>query len=457
MAKNKTNKKIIKSLAISVTILAIAILPIVFTYIYFTNRIYPNVYIAGTNIGGRTKKEATALLKPKTNIPESISLTYGNIVFDLPVNDLSVGFNEDKTINKALLLGRTGNITKDIKVVANSFAHKTSFPIEINVDENTLNSFIDNISQKINIDPENAKFTIENGKVTAFALEVNGLKVSKDKLKSQILAEIGKNNGGQITLPIPTEIAYADIKSSDLNNLGIKELVGTGTSRFAGSIGTRIFNINKAAESMNNTLIAPGETFSFDKIIGDISAANGYQQAYVIQNGATVLGDGGGVCQVSTTMFRAAMNTGLPITERHAHAYRVHYYEEDAPPGMDATIYSPTVDFKFKNDLGSYLLIQTDIDLKNLVLTFNFYGTKDGRTVEITKPTLWGYSPAPADLYTDDPTLPVGQVKQIDFAASGIKSQFEYTVSKDGQVINHQVFFSNFEPWQAKFLRGTKV
>ncbi len=124
---------------------------------------------------------------------------------------------------------------------------------------------------------------------------------------------------------------------------------------------------------------------------------------------------------------------------------------------MDATIYSPTVDFKFKNDTANYILVQTQIDLKNLVLTFNLYGTKDGRSVNITKPTLWGYEPAPGALYSDDPTLPTGVVKQIDFAASGIKSQFEYTVTKNGEVINKQTFYSNFTPWQAKFLRGTKV
>jgi vancomycin resistance protein YoaR len=239
--------------------------------------------------------------------------------------------------------------------------------------------------------------------------------------------------------------------------LGIKELIATGTSHFAGSIPTRIYNVNLAASRINGTLIAPNEIFSFNNTVGDISSLSGYKQAYVIQNGQTVLGDGGGVCQVSTTIFRAALASGLPIVERHAHAYRVHYYEEDSPPGLDATIYTPSVDLKFRNDTGNYILIQTQIDLNKLVLTFNFYGVKDGRQVNITKPTLWGYQKAPEDQYIDDPTLPVGTVKQIDFAATGIKSQFDYTVTKNGEVINHQVFYSDFKPWQAKYLRGTKI
>src|SRR6185369_11000366 len=115
-------------------------------------------------------------------------------------------------------------------------------------------------------------------------------------------------------------------------------------------------------------------------------------------------GDGGGVCQVSTTLFRAALNAGLPIVERHAHAYRVHYYEEDSSPGVDATVYVPTVDLKFKNDTGHYILIQSIIDLTQPRLTFMIYGTNDGRVVNQTAPVVTNIRPAPADKYEDDPT-----------------------------------------------------
>src|SRR5205085_743367 len=126
-------------------------------------------------------------------------------------------------------------------------------------------------------------------------------------------------------------------------------------------------------------LIAPGQVFSFSKAIGEVSSFTGYKQAYVIENGKTVLGDGGGVCQVSTTLFRAALNAGLPIVERHPHAYRVQYYEEDSGPGIDAAVYVPSVDLKFKNDTGHHILIQAYADVENLRLTFDLYGANDGR------------------------------------------------------------------------------
>ncbi len=343
----------------------------VFFFLYFLDRFYPNVYISGINLSGKTKTEAAKLINPQINIPEKITLKYNDKIYTLQTNSLNIIFDKDKTIKRALLLGRSGNIPFDINQILHTFNHKKDFPIELNMNIDNLNNFIDNVVKEIDITPQNAKFAIINNEVTSFAPEINGQKVDKDKLREAIVSAI---NNHSISIDIPVKPELAEVTTSDVNNLGIKELIGTGTSHFAGSIGSRIYNINLAASRINNTLVAPDQVFSFDQTVGDISALNGYQQAYVIDNGKTVLGDGGGVCQVSTTMFRAAMNSGLPIVERHAHAYRVHYYEEDADPGFDATIYSPTVDFKFKNDTGNYILIQTNIDLNNLVLTFNLYG-----------------------------------------------------------------------------------
>jgi vancomycin resistance protein YoaR len=190
--------------------------------------------------------------------------------------------------------------------------------------------------------------------------------------------------------------------------------------------------------------------------VGDISAATGYQSAYIIKDGRTVLGDGGGVCQVSTTLFRAALAAGLPIIERHAHAYRVHYYEEGGfKPGLDATVYGPTYDLKFKNDTPTSILIQVKTDVANLSLTFDLYGTGDGRKAQISNQKLWDITPPPPDLYQDDPTLPKGTVKQVDFAAWGAKASFDYLVTRGTEVLESTTFVSNFRPWQAVYLKGT--
>lgn len=239
------------------------------------------------------------------------------------------------------------------------------------------------------------------------------------------------------------------------NDLGVKELIGEGYSRYEGSIPNRVFNVALTAKRINGTIIPPGETFSFVQTVGEITGATGYKPAYVIKSGRTVLDDGGGVCQVSTTLFRAALNSGLPIVQRTAHAYRVHYYEEGSPPGIDATIFSPSVDFKFKNDTPKTILVQAFVT-DNLELYVNLYGTSDGRVATVSTPVISSVTPAPPDLRQDDPTLPKGEVKQVDFAAAGANISFKRKVTRDGQTLIDETWHSNYRPWQAIYLVGTK-
>ena len=331
--------------------------------------------------------------------------------------------------------------------------------------EDEVSLIVSKTAASINRDPENSLFvflpneTGGNGRVQEFSPSKDGLEVNQDVLTASIidkLKTLENTEASNATVDIPVIKTMPKIKTEEANNLGIKELLGSGTSLFQHSIPNRIYNVSLAATRLNGILIAPGEVFSFGKALGDISAYTGYLQAYVIQNGKTVLGDGGGVCQVSTTFFRALLNAGLPIAERHAHAYRVGYYEQDSPPGFDATVFVPSVDLKFKNDTGNHILVQTLIDPNVLRLTFELYGTKDGREVTIGKPVISNESPPPPDVYQDDPSLPKGQIKQVDFAAWGAKVYFTRQVTKNGEVIISDRFDSNFRPWQAVYLRGTK-
>ena len=152
-------------------------------------------------------------------------------------------------------------------------------------------------------------------------------------------------------------------------------------------------------------------------------------------------------------LFRsAAFNAGLPIVVRHAHAYRVSYYENDSQPGFDATVFAPSVDLKIKNDTGNYILIQTEVDKNNRLLFFKLYGKKDGRCPEISNLLLWDVSSPPPAVYQDDPTLKRGVVKQIDFPAWGGKASFNYKVYKEEKPVIDTKFYSSYKPWQAVYL-----
>ncbi len=326
-------------------------------------------------------------------------------------------------------------------------------------DRSKITNFVQDLAKTINSPPENASFRFEiaSNKVVVFEPSKDGVILNEAELTDTIIQKLEqvKITQENVALDVPVFKTPAEISTGDANSLGIKELISTGASLFRGSIPGRIHNVQLASIKLNGILVSQGETFSFNKALGDVSQDTGYEQAYIIKEGRTVLGDGGGVCQVSTTLFRAALNAGLPITERHAHAYRVHYYEEDLGPGFDATVFDPTADLKFINNTSSNLLIQTAVDLKKKLLTFELYGIQDNRKVEISKARVWDKQPPPPDLYQDDPTLPLGRIKQVDWSAWGSKTAFDYKVTKNGETLFEKTFTSYYKPWQAVFLRGT--
>ncbi len=328
------------------------------------------------------------------------------------------------------------------------------------LDERAIKEYVERVAESLNREPQDAKFVFENGEVQEFAPGRDGVEVNLQLTIYNLQAGIEKllsSESKQESIKIEATRTAPSVTTDKVNELGIRERIGRGESYYAHSIPNRVFNVGLAASRINSTLIAPGEEFSFVREVGDISSATGYRTAYVISGGRTVLGDGGGVCQVSTTAFRAAMDAGLPILERWAHAYRVGYYEQNSKPGVDATIYAPSKDFRFLNDTPGHILIQTINDPAKRHLVIEIYGTSDGRVATVSEPKVWGVAPPPPDLYQDDPSLPAGVVQQVDWSAWGAKTSFEYKVERDGQVIYEKTFNSSFRPWQNVFLRGTGI
>lgn len=288
----------------------------------------------------------------------------------------------------------------------------------------------------------------EEDRVIEFNINQEGSVLDEARFRREFRSKLF---AGEKALNLPS-VKIGNNFSKD--SYGISNLIGVGKSKFSGSINSRVHNLNLAAEKINGTLIAPGEEFSFLNTVGPISSATGFQTAYIISQGKTVLGEGGGVCQTSTTLFRAILNSGLPITARYPHAYRVGYYEQDAKPGFDASVYYPSLDLKFKNDTDKYILIQAEVDKAKYEMTFYLFGTKDGREVQVSEPELFGYIPTPAPEYIEDKSLKPGQIKQIDFPASGITSSFERKVVKNGEELYNDTFKSTYSPWKAIYLKG---
>ncbi len=435
-----------------------------FTFIVFqkhyANTIYPGIMVDDVNLEGKTQEDVKTLFAGRnTNIDKTkFVFVEDNSYATVSARELTMGYDQNLLAKQAYGIGRSDNILSNISLIFQAYLHGVYLSPSYHYDERTLEKLLLPITQKIAISPIDALFTFQNGKVTAFRPSRNGQEVDIQTLENTLSSEIPliiASKPEALTFNIPIKILKPKITTDKVNSLGIKELIGSGTSLFQHSIPNRIYNVTLAATRLNGILVSPGETFSFGLALGDVSSFTGYKQAYVIQNNRTVLGDGGGVCQVSTTFFRALLNAGLPILERHAHDYRVGYYEQDSPPGFDATVYVPSIDLQFKNDMQNSILIQTVLDPSSERLTFLLYGTKDNRQVTISKPVITNQTPAPAPLYQDDPTLPKGETKQVDFDAPGANVSFTRQVVKSGKTISEK-FVSNYRPWQAVFLRGTK-
>lgn len=426
-----------------------------------SDKIYPGVLLDNINIGKLTKNEAYKAYKNQDNALKDFQLSvmyHNESIATLSGSMLSIRSDAKEVLDRAYLIGRTPNSGNRLYQKLSTifgFSH-FNFSSSIQYDHDRVDESIQNWEDHYNKPAKDALFQFENGRVLSFRQEEKGLKIQSEKLQSDIartIMSLKTKPKKESTVVLDDQVIEPATMLGEANQFGVEEFIAEGKSDFSHSIPERIHNLTLATSKFNGVLIPKGKEFSFNDTVDDISALTGYQPAYVIKNGHTVLGDGGGVCQVSTTLFRAALNAGLPITERWAHAYRVGYYENDSKPGLDATVYSPTNDLKIKNNTPASILIQTEIIGNELY--FRFYGKKDGRKVELTTPTLTDVAPPPEAKYQDDPTLKKGVTKQVDFAAWGGKASFHYKVTGSNPDVNFEkTFTSVYRPWQAVFLVG---
>jgi vancomycin resistance protein YoaR len=301
----------------------------------------------------------------------------------------------------------------------------------------------------------NAKLKPESGTVSIAEEGRDGLSVDVEATLSVLERSwLGDATATGRTLAAVTKVTRPDLRSDTIAELGIKELLGSATTDYSGSPSNRKFNIGMGQRVLNGTLTKDGETYSTLAHLGPIEESTGYLPELVIKDNRTIPEAGGGLCQVSTTLFRAVLNAGMPIVYRTNHSYRVGYYERGVGPGLDATIYSPGVDFKWKNDSGSAIYIQSYVAGDKI--TFELYGTKDGRTATISPAQILSETPAGNSIYIPTDDLYKDETKQIETAHSGAKTLVTYTVQRNGQVINTQKFSSNYRAWPAQYLVGTK-
>jgi len=317
------------------------------------------------------------------------------------------------------------------------------------VDEAALRAYLAPLAEQFAVPARDARlrFNSDTGGLTVVQSSQPGRKLDIDVTVQAVQQALA---AGATQAPLALVAVAPAIDSDRIAEMGIRELVASGSTYYAGSSASRVRNVEVAAEKFDGVVVPPDGIFSFNDIVRDVSSANGFEDSLIIWGDRTAVGVGGGVCQVSTTVFRTAYEGGFPIVARTNHGYVVDWYGE---PGLDATIYTPYVDFQFRNDTGAYLLLEPVVDSANGVITFNFYGTRPDREVTIGKPVITEVKAAEPPQYVVDESLAKGEKKQVDWEKEGMTVTVTRTLVENGTT-RTDTLVSNYQPWQAVFLVG---
>lgn len=379
-------------------------------------------------------------------------------------NSLGMELVAEELLNLAPFNLNYSNDNKIFEVTKSDFAKWLSLKpeylndkfigVKIGLREESFYQFLDEkVKIEIEREPVSPNFEFSNDKVTVFNPGEDGLKINYENTLN--ILEEALNNRNMSNLQLIVEVDPVE-KVENFNDMGIKEIIGTGHSNFAGSSVNRRHNIKVGANKLHGLIIKPGEEFSLVEALGETDKAAGYLPELVIKGNKTIAEYGGGLCQVATTLFRTALATGLPITERRNHSYRVSYYE---PAGTDATIYTPRPDLKFLNDSENNILIQARFEGTN-DMYFDFWGTPDGRVATTTYPVIYNIvRPGPTQIIETTDLAP-GQRKCTESAHSGAEAYFDYTVVYNSGLENENKvenrFYSKYVPWREVCLVGVE-
>lgn len=333
---------------------------------YWDNLIYPKVSINNIDLSGKTKAEAENMVKAAYSDEiknKKIIVTAGDKEYELSYSNLSPKYNVSEVVNQAYSYGKDSNIFKKYKILNSPKA--VNYTLKFTYDEKSVETFIDDIEKQVNLDPINASLKMEGVGFTVVS-EQNGVKLNKDALKKEVASKIDGSVGKDLSIKAELQSVEATIKAEELKS--VDTLISSFSTNY-GSISSsqRANNIKLATGSINGYIVMPGDTFSFNGVVGERTAAKGYEAAPVIIGDKLETGLGGGICQVSTTLYNAVNKAGLPSIGRSHHTLPVHYVEE----GMDATVDYGNIDYKFRNDFKYPIYIEGYTSGGNVV--FNLY------------------------------------------------------------------------------------
>ena len=360
-------------LAITATILIAA--GSVFWYIHTTiseyeNTFYPNIVIEGENVSGLTKEEGENLLANVIHQYDQINITItaGEQEFQKQLQDLGVQYDLEKQVEDAFQYGRNKTLLEQYQLIKNQQGQ--SYTLSYSIDETLLNNWVTEIEQSMKKSPIDATIEIHNGQVSITS-DTDGLQIDQEQLKTELADALNSNQKQDIAVHVNLEEITANITYENLSD--VRHVIGSFTTNYSSDQTNRNTNIKIATETIDSYLLMPGETFSFNNFIGDTTADKGYLPAGSYLNGEVVESLGGGVCQVSTTLYNAIIKAGIIPYSRYNHSMTVSY----VPIGQDAAIAYPYKDLAFSNPYDAPIYIEGTVSPTSV--TFTIYSTTDSK------------------------------------------------------------------------------
>lgn len=408
------------------------------------------VYIGDIAVGGMTAEEAREAVDDFVDDLQDdvITLTAGDYSVEATVGDLGMTWTEaEDRITEAVNLGKMGNLIDRYKVLKDLEHEDKVIPIVLTVDETKANAFIQAHKEELNneavdygLKRENGQFVITGG--------LTGVVLTEDQCTAAINEFYAAGWVDNASIELPSQIS--EPKGSEEELAKVQDVLGSFTTNFGSSAAGRKQNVRNAAKLINGSLLYPGEEFSVYTAINPMTAANGYALAGSYENGTTVQTYGGGVCQVSTTLYNAAIRAELEITERWAHSMVVGYVDASA----DAAISGTYKNLKFVNNTEAPIYIEGYTD--GGTLGFRIYGQEtrpENRTISFVSETLSTSDPGDKFIATD---APVGTVSKKQSAHVGKKARLWKVVKVDGEVVSKEIFNnSSYTPSPAIYEVGT--
>lgn len=444
-----------KKIIIGATICAVLSMGVIpASYVYATgnnwnNVIYPGVYIEDINVGGKQLAEVEELIQKKYGeslLNKKIEIEVNDNIYTLDYSKIEARYNIREVVNKALSYGKQGNMIQKYKLIKGE--EKKEFKLNFEYNSTPIDELIDRIEKQTNKDPQNAKIFIIKGDIK-ITPEIDGVKLQRNKLKGAILEDInGELSKEGTKIKAPLEIIKPEITKEKLSS--INSPISSFSTSFFTSSANRINNIDLATKAINGTLLMPGESFSFNESVGERTRVRGYKEAGVIIGDRIESGLGGGICQVSSTLYNTMLNANIKADERRNHSLPLAYIGK----GLDATVDWGNIDLKFTNTLNTPIYIEGYIENKNVY--FNIYSSKalTKRTYEMVTDIS---TIQPTIKYIDDATRLEGEKIVTKSAANGYKVKVYRKTFEGGKLINTELISNDYyTPVNGEIIRGIK-